>query len=91
MASGDRDRRSSWDVVEKFDDVGVAHSHTAMAGRGSDQILAVRAVEVDVALPRIRIVGVESLKPENARENRIMVAAGRSDGTSGLAPLELHP
>ena len=54
-----------------------------MAGRRADQILAVRPVEIDVALTRVGVVGIQSLEPENPGENSIALPPGSARSPVG--------
>src|SRR2546425_2159603 len=49
--------------IEERDDVVVAHPDAAVAGRRANLALVIGAVNVDVAVPRVRVVGVQPVQP----------------------------
>ena len=50
------DRRLFIDEIEQFNHVRVAHSNTTVAVRPADLVLVFRAMNVDEALARVRVV-----------------------------------
>ena len=50
-----------------------------MTGRGPDEVLPVGAVKVNVAVTGVGIVRIESLQPEDPREDQVLVAPIRPD------------
>ena len=65
----DRNRRPLGDKIEQFDNVGVGHSHAAVAIGGSDLVLVFGAVNVNESVPRVQVVLVEAIEPEDSRRN----------------------
>ena len=49
--------------LEKLSDIGVAEPDTSMAGRRSNEIFAICAVKIDVAIARIGVVRIQPGKP----------------------------
>lgn len=62
-----------------------------MTRGGADEVLLIRSVDVDEAVPGIRIGALETVEPEDAGEDVIFVAAGVGDGAGGLASAKNHP
>ena len=54
----------------------VAEADAAMAGGGPDKILLIGSVDIDKALERIAIGGVQTIKSEDAGENLIFFSPG---------------
>ncbi len=78
-------------MIEELHNVGIPHAHAAMAGRGADQPLLVRAVDVDVALAGIGVFRIQPVEPEDAGEDFVLLAAffrnlaGRKPGLENRA------
>ena len=82
VLSDDLDSGVDGSEVVEFDDVGVSQADAAGAGGLADEVFAIGAVDVDVAVFTGFIVIFLSVEPENAGENEVLVAAFRCDFSS---------
>ena len=76
----------------EFDDIDVAQANTAGAGGLADEVLAICAVDVDVAVFARFVVIFLSIEPEDAGEDQIFFfhwVRGFPDTTRGFASNEL--
>ncbi len=71
--------------VKQFDHVGIAEADATMACGLSEQVFAVRSVDIDAALQGVRVCGIQTLKTENPGENQIIL---RSPHPVARAPRE---
>lgn len=69
----DLDVGSLVNPVEQNDHVVVPKTNTSVAGRGSDEVLLIGSVDVNVALTGIGVLRIESFKPEDSSEHEILV------------------
>lgn len=58
--------------VEQIDHVVVPKADASVAGRGSDEVLLIGSVDVNVALTGIDVLRIESFKPEDPSEHEIL-------------------
>src|SRR4029077_8514097 len=76
LAKGDLflkyDRRLFVDQIEQFNHVRVAHSNTTVAVRPADLVLVFRAMNVDEAIARVRVVFLQPIEPENTRHHQVL-------------------
>lgn len=59
--------------VEEINHVVVPNTNASVAGRGSDEVLLIGSVDVNVALTAIGVLRIESFKPEDSSEHEILV------------------
>ena len=69
--SHDFDAGAGGDEVVEVDDVGIFQADAAGAGGSADEVFAVGAVDVDVAVPTGAVVGLFTVEPEDAGEDEI--------------------
>lgn len=58
--------------VEEIDHIVVAKPDASVAGRGSDEVLLIGSVDVNIALTGIGVLRIESFKPEDPCEHEIL-------------------
>lgn len=58
--------------AEEIDHVVIPQADASVAGRGSDEVLLIGSVNVNVALTGIGILRIESFKPEDPGEHEIL-------------------
>ena len=75
----DLDPSPDRDTVIEIDHLRVPEPDASMAGRCPDEVLPVGAVKVNVAVTGVGIVRIESLQPEDPREDQVLVAPVRPD------------
>ena len=68
----DFDSGAGGDEVVELDDVGIAEADTARAVGCADEIFAIGAVDIDVAVLARFVVNFLSFEPENAGEDQIL-------------------
>src|SRR4051812_11163689 len=68
----DDNRRTLIDYREQLDHVLVTHPHAPVTGSCADFVLVFGAMNVDIAVARIRIVLVQSVEPQNTRHDRVL-------------------
>ena len=54
------------DFLKQINHISIGQADTAMARRGTDMILAVCAVDVDIALQGIRVFLIKTVEPQDA-------------------------
>lgn len=69
--SGNQDRRPFLDQIEKLDDVLWRHANATVRTWSAQLVNVVRPVDVDIAIPRVGIFRIKSLKAQNARHDDI--------------------
>jgi hypothetical protein len=72
----DNHRRLFVYQIKQLDDIGVCHANAPVAGRLANLILVVCAMNIDVAIARIRIVLLKAVQPEDPRHYLIIVWRG---------------
>lgn len=77
--------------IKKLGHVGVSQADATVAGRSSDQILTVCSMEIDIAIVGVRVFLIQSVQPQNAREDAIVLATRGGEIASGFAAFELRP
>jgi hypothetical protein len=80
------------DKLIELNYVGVAEANASGAGGGADEVLAIGAVDVDVAVLAGPIVGLFTVKPENSGKNEVLILSGIRgfpDAAGGFASDEL--
>src|SRR4029077_14579667 len=79
-------RRTLIDNFEQFDHVLVTHPHATVTRSRADFILVFGAMNVDVAVARIRILLVQSVEPQNTRRHQVLRRRRRFVGLKRNAP-----
>ena len=82
------DGSSFGDEIEKFGDGGVGHADAAVAGGCAERVLVIGAVDVDVAIEGVLVVGIEAVEPEDAGLDEIAGIGGVADLAGGDAGFE---
>ena len=72
----------------QVDHIRISHPDAAVTGRFADLVLPIRAMDVNVALQRVGIFGVQTLKPQNTRCNQVTLKARPVPHANRQAPLE---
>lgn len=68
----DHDRRAHLHQIEKLDNVCISHADAAVAVSLANFVFVLRAVDVNETIAGVGVVRLDSLQPENARENEIV-------------------
>ena len=58
--------------IVKFGNIGISHANAAVAGGLSNLVLMVGAVDINITVQGVRIVGVEAVKPKDAGLNEVI-------------------
>ena len=58
--------------AEKIDHIVVPKADASVAGRGSDEVLLIGSMDVNVAVAGIGVLRIESFKPEDPGEHEIL-------------------
>jgi len=82
----DYNRRTLIDNFEQFDHVLVTHPHATVTRSRADFILVFGAMNVDVAVARIRILLVQPVEPQNTRRHQVLRRRRRFVGLKRNAP-----
>lgn len=59
--------------VEEIDDVVVPKADASVAGWGSNEVLLIGSVDINVALTGIGILRIKTFEPEDSREHEILI------------------
>lgn len=76
----DKNLRAKRNSLEEIDDIGIPHPDTAVAGGLSDLVFMLRSMDIDVALPRVGVVLLQSVKPEDPARNQVLSLGKRIAG-----------
>ncbi len=63
------------DPVEQIDHVVVPKADAPVAGWGSDEVLLIGSVDVNIALTGIGVLRIESFKPEDSSKHEILFSS----------------
>jgi len=74
--------------IEKFNEIGIPHANTAVTRRFPNFVFVVGSVNVDEAIPRVRIVRFEPVKPKDSGKDQILIRRMFVPKTDRLATLE---
>lgn len=58
--------------IEQVDDILIPHPNAAVAGGLADFVFVFRAVDINKPLPRIRILFLQTIEPEDARHDQVL-------------------
>jgi len=75
------DGSSFGDEIEKFGDIGIGHADATVGGGCAELVLVIGAVNVDVAVESVEVLGIEAVEPEDAGLDEV----GGIGGVAGLA------
>lgn len=76
--------------VEEIDHVVVAQPDASVAGSGSDEVLLIGSVDVNVALTGIGVLRIETFEPEDPREHEILFSSLLRNLSGGQTAAEDH-
>ena len=79
------------DAVIEIDNIGIAHTHTAMARRRADEGLLIRPMDINISLAGICIVRFHTPQPQDTAEDGIFISSFHCDFSGRLSGLEDRP
>lgn len=77
--------------IEQVDDILIPHPNAAVAGGLTDFVFVFRAVDIDKAVARVRIIFFETVEPKNTRRDEVFRVGQRIVRAKGDARFENCP
>jgi hypothetical protein len=78
-------------TVKKIGHLGIPEADATVARSGANEVLAVGSVEIDIAVPGVGILRVESFEPKDPCQDKILLSPRGRDVTCGDAAFENTP